>query len=173
MCEVTEQKKKFIEDKTIIEEDKIMLANRLEENSEELSKISNQQLDTWSQMMNIHHELNVKDIEIATLKLQNDLKREREFAKSFNKPNEAIKYFEQLLKSPRSSRDTTELGYTSTKEEESCKIAKERKIKGKNSKPTFHYCGRKGHIANVCRSKNANKNAKPKSMAHYHKCNKQ
>ena len=61
--------------------------------------------------MNIHHELNVKDIEITTLKLQNeklqnDLKREKEFAKSFNKPNEAINYFEQLLKSPRSSKDT-------------------------------------------------------------------
>ena len=55
--------------------------------------------------MNIHHELNVKDIEITTLKLQNeqlqnDLKREKEFAESLNKPNEAIKYFEQLLKSP-------------------------------------------------------------------------
>ena len=50
-------------------------------------------------MMNIHHELNVKDIEINTLKLQNeqvqnDLKREKEFVDSFNKPNEAIKYFE-------------------------------------------------------------------------------
>ena len=84
---MTEQKKKAIEDKTIIKEDKRILANRLEEKSEELSKVSNMQLDTLSQMMNIHHELNVKHIEITTLKLQNDLKREREFAKSFNKPN--------------------------------------------------------------------------------------
>ena len=57
------------------------------------------QLDTLSQMMNAHHELNVKDIEISTLKiwneqLQNDLRREKEIAESFNKPNEAIKYFE-------------------------------------------------------------------------------
>ncbi len=107
LCEVTEQKKKVIEDKTILEEDKRILANRLEEKSEELTKISNQKLITLSQMMNIHHELNVKDIEIATLKLQNeqlqnDLKREKEYVESFNKPNEAIKYFEQLLKSPNS-----------------------------------------------------------------------
>ena len=65
--------------------------------------------------MNAHHELNVKDIEIIALKLQNeklqnDLRREREIAKSFNKPNEAIKYFEQLLKSPRPNNDTSGLG---------------------------------------------------------------
>ena len=41
LCEVTEQKKKAIEDKAILEEDKRILANRLEENLEELSKISN------------------------------------------------------------------------------------------------------------------------------------
>ena len=69
ICEVTKQKKKAIENKTILGEDKRILANRLEEKSEELSKISNQQLDTLSQMMNIHHELNVKDIEISKLKL--------------------------------------------------------------------------------------------------------
>lgn len=62
--------------------------------------------------MNAHHELNFKDIEITTLKLQNeqlqnDLKKEKEFAESFNKPNEAIKYFEQLLRSPRSNKDTS------------------------------------------------------------------
>ena len=69
LCEVTEQKKKAIEYKTILEEDKRILANRLEEKSKELSKISNQQLDTLSQMMNLHHELNIKDVEISTLKL--------------------------------------------------------------------------------------------------------
>ena len=56
----------------MIEEDKINLANRLEEKSVDLAKISNMQLDTLSQMMNSHHELNVKDIEITTLKLQNE-----------------------------------------------------------------------------------------------------
>ena len=69
LCEVTEQKKKAIEEKAIIEEDKRILENRLEEKSIELSRISNMQLDTLCQMMNAHHELNVKDIEITTLKL--------------------------------------------------------------------------------------------------------
>ena len=125
-------------------------------------------------MMNIDHELNLKDIEITRLKLQNkqlqnDLRREREIVESFNKPNEAIKYFEQLLKSPRSNNDTLGLGYTSTEEGESSKTAEERNDKGKNSKPTCHYCGKKGHTANVCRRKNANQHDKPKNMGHCHK----
>ena len=128
--------------------------------------------------MNYHHELNVKDIEITTLKLyneqkKNDLRREREIAESFNKPNESIKYFEQLLKSPRSNNDTIGLVCTSTEEGDSSKTTKERNEKGKNSKPTFHFCGKKGHTTNVCRSKNANQHVKPKNMGHFHKCNKQ
>ncbi len=158
LCEVIEQKKKAIEDKAIIEEDKRIFGNRLKKKSIELSRISNMQLDTLRQMINAHHELNVKDIEITTLKLQNeqlqnDLQRE-DFFESFNKPNEAIKYFEQLLKSPRSSKDTSRLGYTSNQEGESSKATKERNNKGKNSKPTCHHCGKKGHATNVCRSKN-------------------
>ena len=121
LCEVTEQKKRFIEDKAMIEEDKRNLEKKLEEKSTELTKISNMQLDTLSQMINAHHELNVKDIEIIALKLQNeqlqnDLRREREIIESFNKPNEAIKYFEKLLKSPRSTNDTTRLGFTNNEE---------------------------------------------------------
>ena len=69
LCEVIEQKKRAIEDKAMIEEDKRNLANRLEEKSTKLARISNMQLDTLSQMMNYHHELNVKDIEITTMKL--------------------------------------------------------------------------------------------------------
>ena len=76
------------------------------------------------------------------------------------------------MRSPRSSRDIVGLGYISTKEGESSKTTKERNIKGKNSKPTWHYCGKKGHIANVCMSKSANQNAKSKFMTHYQKCNK-
>ena len=41
ICEVTKQKKKAIEYKTLLEEDKRILAHRLEEKSEELSKASN------------------------------------------------------------------------------------------------------------------------------------
>ena len=69
LCEVTEQKKRTIEDKAMIEEDKRTLAKRLEEKLIELTRISSMQLDTLSQMMNAHHELNVKDIEIIALKL--------------------------------------------------------------------------------------------------------
>ena len=68
--------------------------------------------------------------------MRNDLKREKEFTKRLNKQNEAIKYFEQLMRFPRSNNDTSRLGYTSTKEGESSKSVEERSNKGKNSKPT-------------------------------------
>ena len=87
----------------MLDNDKRNLANRHEEKFIELTKISNMQLDTLSQMMNAHHELNMKDIEISTLRMkneqvQNELKRERETTENFNKSSEAIKHFEQLLK---------------------------------------------------------------------------
>ena len=84
------------------------------------------QLDTLSQMMNAHHELNVKDIEISTLRmqneqLQNELERAKKIAENFNKSSKAIKHFEQFLKSPRSNNDTSRLGFTSTEEGETSK----------------------------------------------------
>jgi ribonucleotide reductase alpha subunit len=99
LCEANEQKKRTIEEKVMMEDDKRKIANRLEAKTIEFERISNMQLDTSNQMMNAHHELNMKDIEISTLKmqneqLQNDLRREKEISKSYNKPNEAIKYFE-------------------------------------------------------------------------------
>ena len=118
-------------------------------------------MDTLGQLMNLHHELNIRDIEISTLtvqneQLQNELKREKEIAENFNKSSEAIKYFEQFLKSPRSVHDTSGLGYTSTKIGESSKKIEQRSDKGKDSKPTCHYCNKKGHTANVCRSRRIN-----------------
>ena len=106
------------------------------------------QLETLIQMMNAHHELNMKDIDISTLKmqnekLQNDLRREKEISESFEKPNEAIKYFDRLLKSPRSTNDTSGLGYSSTEEGESSKTVEERSDKVKNVKPTCHFFGKK------------------------------
>ena len=88
--------------------------------------------------------------------LQSDLEREKEFRKSFNKPNEAIKYFEQLLRSSRSNNDTSGLGYISTEERESSKSVEERNNKGTNYKPTYYNYGKKEHTTNVCRSKIAN-----------------
>ena len=82
-------------------------------------------------MVNIHHELNMKDIEISTLKIQNEqlqnkLKREKEIAENFNKSSEAIKYFEQLMKSPRTKNDTSRLGFTSTEVGETSKSVEQR-----------------------------------------------
>ena len=82
LCEVTKQEKRAVEHKAMMEDDKRNLAKRLEERSIELATVSNMQLDTLSQMMNAHHEFNVKDIEITTLRLQNeqlknDLRREK------------------------------------------------------------------------------------------------
>ena len=105
-------------------------------------------------MINSHHELNMKDIEISTLKMQNELKREKEIVESFNKSSEAIKHFDQFLKSPRSNNDTSGLGFTGTEEGETSKSVEQRSEKGKNSKSTSHYCNKKGHIANFCKSRN-------------------
>ena len=69
LCEITKQRKRVVEDRAMLEDDKRNLANKLEEKSTELTRISNMQMDTLSQMMNIHHELNMKDIEISTLRL--------------------------------------------------------------------------------------------------------
>ena len=63
------------------------------------------------------------------------------------------------MKSPRSSRDTIGLGYTSIEEGESSKTTEERSIQGNNSKQTCDYYGKKGHTTNVYRSKNVNQNA--------------
>ena len=41
LCEITEQKKRAVEDKVMMEDDKRNLANRLEEKCTELTRISN------------------------------------------------------------------------------------------------------------------------------------
>ena len=69
LCEVTEQKKKVEEDKFMIEDDKRTLTNILEKKTLEVNRIDHMQLETMNQVMTTNHELNVKDIEITTLKL--------------------------------------------------------------------------------------------------------
>ena len=101
----------------------------------------------------------MRNIDITTLKLKNEqlrneMRNEKEFAESFNKPSEAIKCFDRLMRSPTSNNDTTRLGYTSIVEGESS--SEQRNKKGKNYKPTCHNCGKLGHIENVSRSNNAN-----------------
>ena len=105
--------------------------------------------------------------------LQNELKREKEIAENFNKSSEAIKHFEQFLKSPRSNNDTSGLGFIRNEEGETSKSAEQRSDKGKNSKPTCHLCNKKGHTANVCRSRKINQLNTPKSKGYCHKCNMQ
>ena len=53
----------------MIEDDKRILTNRLEEKTLEVTRISNMQLESLSQMIIENFELNAKDIEITTLKL--------------------------------------------------------------------------------------------------------
>ena len=53
----------------MIEDDKRILTNRLEEKTSEVTRIADMQLETLSQLMIANNELNGKNIEIATLKL--------------------------------------------------------------------------------------------------------
>ena len=61
--ETTELKRKAEEDRVMIEEDKILLANRLEEKSLDVQKILSIQLDMMSKLMTTNQELNRKVIE--------------------------------------------------------------------------------------------------------------
>ena len=49
MCEITKKKKRVVEDRVMLEDDKRNLANRLEEKCTELTRISNMQMDTLGQ----------------------------------------------------------------------------------------------------------------------------
>ena len=75
-----------------------------------------------------------------------------------NKPNEAIKHFEDMMKSPREIH-TSRLGYkkSSTAEKgESSKSGEQRNTNLK-VKPTCYYCGKIGHTIDICRSKKGKK----------------
>ena len=39
--------------------------------------------------------------------------------------------------------------------------------------PTYYHCGKLGHIENICKSKNGEKNPKPKFTSNYFNCKKQ
>ena len=99
------------------------------------------------------------------------MREEKEFIERFNKPSEAIKHFEKLMKSPRPNNDTAGLGYTDTKKGKSSNNGEQRNKKCKNYKPIFHNCGKLGHTTNICRKQNATQNPKQKFKGYYHKCN--
>ena len=98
------------------------------------------------------------DIEISTLKTKNELKIKKEFIERMNKSSEDMKYFEDLLRSPRSINDTSRLGYISTFEKEESSINGEKK--NTKGKPTCHHYGKIRHKNNICRSKNENQSPK-------------
>ena len=93
-----------------------------------------------------NQELNRKDIEIATLKSQNEqlrdeLRIEKEVDDKMNKPSEAMKYFESMMKSPRKDKDTIGLGYSSTSEKgKSSDNGGKKVVRGK---PICYHCGKK------------------------------
>src|SRR4029434_11225326 len=59
LCEENEQKKRAIEEKVMMEEEKRNTANRLEAKTIEFERISNMQLDNLHQLLNAHHELTI------------------------------------------------------------------------------------------------------------------
>ena len=88
------------------------MATRLEERTYDVLKLTNTQLDMMNQLMFANQELNIKCIEIATLK--SELRSKKEVIERMNKLSEAMKYFEDLMMSPRGINDATRLGYNFT-----------------------------------------------------------
>ena len=68
-----------------------------------------------------------------------------------NNSSEALRYFEDLLRSPKSISDTFGLGYARKGVSSS-----DREKKNTKGKPTFHHCGKIGHKTNICKRKNGN-----------------
>lgn len=88
-----------------------------------------------------------------------------------NKPSESIKYFEDIMKFPKKIGDTTGLVYNSTIEKgESSSNGEKKNNKGK---PICHYCRKKGHTTNVCRSKNGSQRPRQKEKASCNNCKNQ
>ena len=92
----------------MIDEDQRTLTNRIEEKTFDVQKLTNIELDMMNQLMVANQELNIKEIEIATLKSK--LKSKKEVIERMKKPSETVKYFEDLMKSPRAINDTIGLG---------------------------------------------------------------
>ena len=67
-----------------------------------------------NQLMVQNQELNRKGIEISTLKFE--LNYDKEVPKRMKKHSETMKYFEDLIRSPRGINDMTGLGYNSINE---------------------------------------------------------
>ena len=86
------------------EEDKRVMATRLEEIISYVKKLTNTQIDMMNQLMFEIQILNHKDVEITNFNshndiLKNELKNERESMDKFNKTKEEMKYFKEIMKS--------------------------------------------------------------------------
>ena len=100
----------------MIKEEKKILRNILDEKTSDIQNLTNTQLELMNQAMITNQEFMTSDLEIATLKmqneqLQNELKAEKELIKRMKKSSEVVRYFEDLLRSPRDTNDTSGLGY--------------------------------------------------------------
>lgn len=120
-------------------------------------------------------EANKKDTKITSLrsqneKLKNELRTKKELLEGMNKPSEAIKYFEEMMRSPRSIRYNFGLRYnkhiSSINEGESSKNGDQRNSKSKG-KPTCHYLGKCEHSTNIFQRKNGIKTSKPKFIGNF------
>ena len=109
--------------------------------------------------------MEIKNLILQSDQLRNDLRSEKELLERMNKPSEAIRYFEELMRSPRSSSDTFTLGHekysSSIKEEDSSNNVEKRNANSKD-RPTCHHSDKLGHTANICMRKNGMQNHKPK-----------
>lgn len=120
-------------------------------------------MDMMNQLMTTNQKLNHKDVDIENLKchneiLKNKLKNEKESMEKLKKPKEAMRYFEELMKS---SDYSIGLGHSCTEKGESSRNGETRYPKPKD-KPTCYHYGKIGHIANIYQRKHGMQNFKPK-----------
>lgn len=132
------------------EEDKRTMTTRLEERILDAQNLTNTQMDLMNKIMTTNHKLNHKDVEIADLKthneiLKNELKNENESMEKFNKPQEVMKYFEELMKSSSYHNGSR---CSCIEKGESSRNGEMINTKSKD-KSTCYHCGKIGHTANI------------------------
>lgn len=98
----------------MVEEDKRVMATRLKEMISDVKKLTNTQMDMVNKLMIANQILNHKDVDVANLKshneiLKNELKNEKESMDKFNKPKDAMKYYEELINSSSCSNGSGHL----------------------------------------------------------------
>ena len=138
-----EQKKKFEEDEIMVKEEKRQMATRLEERSLDVHNLAKNQLDITNQLLLENQELNRKAMEITILRsqsgqLRDELRSKKELLEIMNKPSESIRYFKELMRSPRSSIHSCVLGHINhssfTEEGESSRSGEKRNAKSKGKR---------------------------------------